>query len=282
VRSTGLDDLRQVMAANGLGDDLVVPSTEAELAAACSAAMEAGVDVVVAAGGDGTTARVADELLDRPVALGILPMGSVMNIARSLRIPRDLDQAAGLLVTQEPIEIDVGQADGRPFYQAGSVGLNAAMFREAAHFDDPDWFSIVRCVWVAIRYRPARMVIQLDNRLVRTRALMVSISNGQYFGAGMTVAPNARLDDGKFDVRVFRGFSKWELIRHLASIAFGRRRYAPRVSTFRSTRVRVTSARPLPARADQRDLGSTPVEFTIRPHALRVIPGPSRPADRPG
>jgi diacylglycerol kinase (ATP) len=106
---------------------------------------------------------------------------------------------------------------------------------------------------------------------VRTRALMVAVANGPYMGVGMTVAPDARLDDGRLDVRVFRGFSKWELLRHLGSIAFGRRRYSPHVSTYRSVRVRVTSARPLPARADRRDLGTTPIEFVVRPRALRVL-----------
>ena len=100
---------------------------------------------------------------------------------------------------------------------------------------------------------------------------MVAVANGPYTGAGMTVAPAARLDDGRFDVRVFRGFSKWELIRHLAGIAFGRYRYAPHVSTYRAARVRITSVHPLPCRADARDLGTTPIEFRVRPAALRVV-----------
>jgi diacylglycerol kinase (ATP) len=265
------EELRAVLAKHGLGDDVIETADEAEATAAVRSAIADGVDVIVAAGGDGTVAQVADELRGSDASLGILPLGSVMNVARSLGLPRDLNAAAAVLADGRSARIDVGEVAGMPFYGGGSVGLNAAIFREADHFDDPDWLSIVRTIWVAIRYRPARMVLQLDDRLVRTRALMVTISNGPYTGAGMTVAPDARLNDGLFDVRVFRGFSKWELVRHLVSIAFGRRRYAPRVSTYRSRRVRVTSARPLPVRADQRDLGWTPVEFVTRPAALRVI-----------
>jgi len=73
---------------------------------------------------------------------------------------------------------------------------------------------------------------------------------------------------------VFRHFSKPRLLRHLVSIAFGRYRYAPEVETYRSTSVRIESARPLPARADSRDLGTTPVEFHVMPHALRVLVAP--------
>jgi diacylglycerol kinase (ATP) len=167
--------------------------------------------------------------------------------------------------------IDVGEAAGKPFFEAASVGMNAAMFREAQRFETGDWGSIGRTLSVAVRFRPARMSIDLEDGRIRTRALMVTVANGPYTGAGMTVAPEARLDDGKFDVRVFRRFSKPRLIRHLVSIAFGRYRYAPEVDTYRSRNVRIESASPLPARADSRDLGTTPVEFRVRPRALRVV-----------
>ena len=86
------------------------------------------------------------------------------------------------------------------------------------------------------------------------------------------------MDDGQFDIRVFRGFSKWELLRHLASIAFGRRRYAPHTSTYRSAAVTISSAHPLPARADGTDLGTTPVTFRTLPAVLRVVVPPRQPA----
>ena len=108
---------------------------------------------------------------------------------------------------------------------------------------------------------------------------MVTVSNGAYMGLAMEVAPGARLDDGRFDVRVFSRFSKFELLRHLASIAFGRRRYTPKAATYRSTRVRVTSHRPLPVRADSNDLGTTPLECVSQHAALRVIVGPDFASD---
>lgn len=278
-------DLRAILAAHDLQGDLVPIEGEADCAAAVRAAIADRVDVVVAAGGDGTVGLVARALLGSETPLGILPLGSVMNVARSLAIPRDLDAAAAAIARGHVATIDVGLARGDPFYEAGSIGLNAAMFREAQRFDDGEWLSILRTIWVALRYRPARMELRLDDRVVRTRALMVTVANGPFTGLGMAIAPNARLDDGRFDVRVFRGFSKWELLRHLGSIAFGRRRYAPRISTYRSRRVDVTSRHPLPCRADSHDLGVTPVTFEVRPAALRVVlpaTAPSAPREAPG
>ena len=266
------DELITLLERNGLGSDVVETPDEEAARREARRAVRDGIDVVIAAGGDGTIGAVASGLLGTDVALGVLPLGSIMNVPRMLGVPRDLEAAATALATGEQRRIDVGEAHGRPFYEAASVGMNAAMFREANQFEKGDWLSILRTIWVALRYRPARMHVELDGaQRVRTRALMAVMALGPYTGAGMTVAPEARLDDGKFEVRIFRGFSKLELIRHLAGIAFGRYRYAPHVSTYRAAHVRVTSHHPLPCRADSRDLGTTPLEISIRPRALCVI-----------
>lgn len=271
-----VDDLREIFEEHGIQADIAEPADEDEARALVRRVVAEGIDIVAAAGGDGTVRLVAEGLIGTRTALGILPFGRVMNIARSLGIGRDIEEAAEILVSGTLRAIDTGEAvtaDGRvvPFFEAGSVGLDAAIFREVTRVDEGDPRSIPRTVWVALRYRPARMTLALDRGSVDTRALMVAASVGPYLGLGMTVAPGARLDDGRFDVPVFRRFSKSELLRHLASIAFGRRRYAPQVSTYRSATVRVTSERPLPARVDGIDLGTTPVTFRTRPASLRVV-----------
>jgi diacylglycerol kinase family enzyme len=207
-----------------------------------------------------------------------------MNIPRMLGLPRDVPEAVKLLVgpAARTTLIDVGEANGRLFYEAASVGLHAAMFNAAHHFDDGRWGSPLRVLWMTFRYRPGRMEIVLDgSSTVKTRGLMTVIANGAYAGPGMTLAPEARLDDGRLDVRVFRYFSKVELLRHLASIMFGRRAYVPRVSTYRAAQVRVTSHRPLPCRADSLDLGFTPIECRARARTLKVVVGPDFVAGRP-
>jgi diacylglycerol kinase (ATP) len=269
------ETLRELLDRHGI-QGRIVPTDSGEAAkAAAREAIDAGHTTIVAAGGDGTIGQIAGELIGRTdVRLGMLPLGSVMNVPRMLGVPRDLDEATAVIAAGRTRLIDVGEANGVTFYEAASVGMHAQMFSTVQHFEDGDWGSPFRAIAIAFRYRPARMTVELDEGTVRTRALMVAVSNGAYMGAGMTVAPDARLDDGRFDVRVFRHFSKFELLRHLASIAFGRRRYSPHVSTYQSSRVRITSHSPLPCRADSNDLGMTPLECRSRHAALRVIVGP--------
>jgi diacylglycerol kinase (ATP) len=263
--------VRQALARHGLHGEYTLTGSAEEARAHTRAAIAAGCDLIVAAGGDGTVGTIATELLGSEVALGLLPLGSVMNIARSLALPRELDAAAAVIARGESRRIDVGETGAGFFFESGSVGLNAAIFREVQRIDRGDWRGLLASIRVALRYNPARMRLYLDDRVLRTRALMVTISNGPYTGLGFTVAPQARMDDGLFDVRLFQGFSRWELLRHLAAIAFGQRRYSPKIRSFRSSHVRVTSVRPLPCRADATDLGHTPVTFRTRPGVLRVV-----------
>jgi diacylglycerol kinase (ATP) len=271
------ESLAELFATQGRQARVMTTTSAEDASAEVGRLVSAGEELIVVAGGDGTIGQIATELLGKDVALGVIPLGSVMNIARSLGLPLDVEQAVRLLTGPfaRTVLVDVGEANGRVFYEGMSVGIHAAMFNSERHFDDGRWGSPLRPLWMAFRYRPARMDIQLDDsEPVQTRGLMAVIANGPYAGAALTVAPDARLDDGMFDVRVFRHFSKIELFRHLASIMFGRRAFVPHVSTYRAARVRISGRRPLPARADSIDIGVTPVECRVRARSLKVVVGP--------
>lgn len=267
------DDVRAALEAAGIAADVMVTESEDEAVAATRDAIEQGYDVVAAAGGDGTVGTVACELLHSQTALGVLPLGSVMNIARMLDIPRDLAAAVHLLTQGEVRTIDIGEANGQIFFEGGSVGLHAAVFREAQGMDAAQGRvrSLLAALRELVRYRPPRMILHLDDTVFTTRALAVSVANGPYAGLGFTVSPEASIEDGLLNVVVYSRFSRMELIRHFGSIAFGRRQYTAKTRTFTSRRVRIEGVHPLPCRADSHDLGETPVEYVVKPQALRVI-----------
>lgn len=263
--------LRETLRRHGLGDDVFVGEDEDAVRHRVADAVRDGYEVVVAAGGDGTAGLVARELLGTTSALALLPLGSAMNIARSLDIPRDLDEAAAIVASGEIREIDVGESDGHVFFEIASIGLSAAIFAEAQRIDRGRYSSLLDLVRVVVRCRPTRVLLTVDGTSSTMHALMLAVANTPYTGLGLTLAPAASVDDGAFDVTVFRGFSRWELILHLGAIAAGRRRYSPKVATFRGTRISVEARRPLPVRADADDLGTTPATFVVRPRSLRVI-----------
>ena len=235
------EELRDLMLRFALGDELVATGSEEEAIASVRDAVANGYDVVVAAGGDGSIGLVATELLGSDTALGILPLGSIMNIPRMLDVPRDLEEAAEVLRDGHIRRIDVGVCDGQVFYEAATIGLHAAVFREMPKVDEGDYGAIVRSMIAAFRYRPSRLTIDLEDG-----------RRDPHPGAGRwwsptagSWAPGSRWRRRHSSTTACstsgssRHYSKWELLRHFTSIAFGRRAYAPHVTTERAATVRV-------------------------------------------
>jgi len=272
------DDLRAALAE--LRRDVEVdlyesPSAEATLERA-RRAVDDGVEIVAAAGGDGTAYAVARCLIGTETALGLLPMGSAMNLVRTLDIPRELPAAAAVLRDGPIREIDVGLVRDQPFFEIVSIGLSADAFERAQAVDRRhDWGAVLDLLRLALRYRRSRMELELDDGTLRTRALAVAIANGPYTGMGLTLAPDARVDDGRLDVVVFEGLSPLGLLGHMIRVAGGRESPS-RFRHLTTGRAMVRSRHPLAVRADAADAGSTPVEVAIRAGALRVVtPGAS-------
>src|SRR5215218_5614154 len=239
----GVDEARDLLIRHGIDAEIWCTERPGHATALARTAAEEGYGLVIAAGGDGTVEEVAEGLVGTDVDLGVLPLGSVMNIARMLGIPRDLEAAAEVIKDRRVARIDVGRASTTArsayFIEAAGIGIDAGLFAYFNQIDGGNWRSLRPLLTFMWRYRPRRLTLRLDGKVHRFRAMMVSIANGPYVGAALTVAPDARLDDHRFDVEVFTRFGKLELLRHLMSIAWGRRSYNPKVQHFRAKTVEV-------------------------------------------
>jgi YegS/Rv2252/BmrU family lipid kinase len=246
-------------------------------------AVRDGCQLVIAAGGDGTVAEVGAALVRTGAALGIMPLGSIMNMARTLCIPRDLKQAAGTIAAGRVLAMDVGQVHDQLFLEAGGVGLTAGLF---AYFNRLDSGherprNVLRALIRFLRnLGQPRLVIDADGQRFTVRALQVTVSNGPYVGAAYALAPQARVDDGLLDVVIFRGLSAIRIMWHMALVAGGRRLPPPpgvQLVRARSVRVAGRRRRPLPVHADGQLIGVTPAHFEVLPAALRVMVGQPEP-----
>jgi diacylglycerol kinase (ATP) len=244
----------------------------------------------VACGGDGTIAEVANALIGSNVALGILPIGSANNVARMMHVPFNLEEAGKLLRLGEICPIDVGRCNGHYFLETAGAGLDAALFPILNKVDKGEYIHLFEAARTLFRFRPRSVTLVLDGRAIRVRALVVLVANGPYWGYSVPLAPDAKVDDQKFDVIVFRNFSKTDFIRHLIAAMLGRRApseqkhahvgigytHHPKLQTYHAKRVQVLTSRyrPWPVHADAQPRGHTPAWIEIVPSALRVITGP--------
>lgn len=262
--------IEAALRAHGLDAELHRSDSEADTERRVADALTDGVTTIVAAGGDGTVRSIAFQLLERDVELGILPLGTAMNVARSLGIPLDLDGAAAVLASAQSRAIDVGEVRGRPFLEVASIGLGAEVLAGATHAGEGRFRLALDTLRRAFQQRRTRVRLQLDGREVRGRALSIAVANGAFTGRGIELAPDARLDDGRFDVLLYEGVGPLRIALDILRLVLGRAN-DPRIRRYRAATVRVSSHRPLPVRLDSQDVGATPVELATRSGALRVI-----------
>ena len=236
-----------------------------------------GHDVVVA-GGDGTVSRAAHALLGHPdAALGILAMGSFNNMARGFGVPVTLEDALDVIAAGNIGEMDAGWVardgdDGRAFFEAAGVGLDAVGFLAVEVAERRGWWRAARALVRGLRMRKTPMRITIDDTVYRTGSPAVTVSNGPYHGAGFVVSPEADPTDGVLDVSVFHGMSRLDVIRHFVAVARRQERREARVGQYRGRRVTIEGTRrALLAHADGVSIGFTPVTFEVRPKALRVF-----------
>jgi diacylglycerol kinase (ATP) len=271
TNSVSEDELRRVMRDHGLGEELFESTSSEAANARVDQAVRDGAKVIVAAGGDGTARGIGFRLLGSDTALGILPLGSAMNVARSLGIPRELDRAAAIIAAGHVRRIDVGYVGDRPFLEIVSIGLSAEAFARAQEIDHRRWGSIVQLLRLLLRGGRTRIVLDVDGEAVQTRALALAIANGPYTGLGIELAPQARLHDGQLDVVIFEGLSAWGLGRHMLARIGGREGKAERFRTLKGSRIRIDARRPLPVRFDNEDGGRTPVEIRVGQDTLAIL-----------
>lgn len=234
--------------------------------------------MVVAAGGDGTIHAVAQGLINTNVPLGILPMGTGNDLARTLGIPSDPVLAAGLLFDHEPLPMDAVRfrcsgSEGYSLNIAG-VGFDATV---AQRINDGFRFlrgttaylaAVLQCLTT---YRPVQLSITFDGETFESDAMLCAVANARFYGGGMQIAPNAKVDDGLIDVVVVGGVSKLEFLRQFPRVFKGTHLSHPAVRSFRGKSVLIGSNEPIPVLADGEIVGLTPVEFKVVPGALRVV-----------
>jgi diacylglycerol kinase (ATP) len=247
------------------------------------AATSGDYDLVIAAGGDGTVEAVARGLLDTQVPLGIIPLGTFNNVATSLRIPTDVRRACRLIATGGRHPLDVGfvrTADHkkeRAFLEISTVGLGAIAGKIGQDLQKGRWAPALADVPTAVEMASVPMRVRVDDReALSVRSLLVTVSVAPRAGAGLQLAPRARMDDGLFDISIFEGADTPAVLADFASTAFGRLPLSapPNVRHLLAAELEVWTEEPLPVSVGVKLVGHTPASFRIAHGALSVISEP--------
>jgi YegS/Rv2252/BmrU family lipid kinase len=247
--------------------------------------VRAGVELVIAAGGDGTASEVAAGLLGAGLAgyaeIALLPLGTGGDLLRGLGLPRDVDASIAGIAGGKTRRIDAGRAwfrdrEGRSvetyFVNIASLGVSGLvtdLVNRAPKQLGGRVSFFVGTLRALARWRAAPVALRVDGELLHEGPLHLAVvANGSCFGGGMQVAPDARPDDGLFDVIILRGASKPRLLSKFPLIYRGAHLDLPEVIVRRGTRIEAQAGGEVWLEIDGEPLGRLPARFELLPGAL--------------
>ena len=257
-------------------------------------ALTDGASLVIAAGGDGTVASVADGLIaaESEVPMGILPLGTANVLARELGLPLEPDGACEVLTGPNEIAtLDVMRVGDRPFFTQVGVGLDSLMIRDT-DTESKRRLGRLAYLWTAARqlagFQPRRFLIRVDDRKPKLyRASEVLVANVGTLGQPpFRWGPDIKPDDSELTVCILRARSAFDYARLGWHVVRGAQGRDPSTRYFKARRrvgIAMKRARaPLPVQADGEIIGETPVEVELQAGAVRVVVPPGHEAREPG
>jgi len=282
------DHARRLLTAGGVPiANTYALRSSSRLSDAVSAALDAGCDLIILGGGDGTVSAVVDLLAHRHVALGLLPLGTANDFARTLGIPDDLEDACGAIARGKAVDVDLGRADDLHFVNVASIGLGARVVTRVSPWLKRIAGTLAYPVAAAralVGFHPFAATLTFPNGdhppVSFPRLVQIGVGNGRFYGGGAVVAPRASIDDGALEVYAI----EWGGWRHLVAVALtfrsGRFVRLPGVCHYKTSSVRIETERTLATNVDGELVEQTPVLFTQARDALKVIvPRDSTAAD---
>lgn len=242
------------------------------------AAVKEGYRNIVAAGGDGTVNEVVNGIAGTGASLGLLPLGTMNVFATELGLPTgDLARCWELIKEGKTRQVDLPRANGKNFVQLAGVGFDAQVVKETSRAFKRSFGPLSYLISAAqISARtPPRLHIESEEATTQEGSFVL-VGNGRLYGGPFPFFKQAVIDDGLFDVLVFKRLGYLDMIRYMQDVLLRPQITSPEVEYFQTTSLRVTSEGAVPVEVDGELIGNCPVEFHIRSRGLRVIaPGPA-------
>jgi YegS/Rv2252/BmrU family lipid kinase len=235
-------------------------------------------DVVVVGGGDGTVSYAAGLLAGTDTVLGVLPLGTANDLARTLEIPNNLAEACAAIADGKVVDIDLGRANGQPFLNVASVGLSVgvtqALSPRLKRRIGPLAYGVAT-VQAYARHRPFRARLEFPDgdhpTLELEDLLQVAVGNGRHYGGGNTVSPMAGIDDHTLDIYAILAAPLREHVKIARLLKDGSFVDHHRVYHLETRNVRLVTHPSMPVNLDGEIATETPTDFAVQRNAVHVV-----------
>jgi diacylglycerol kinase (ATP) len=288
-----LPSIEAALTNNGLEYDLVCSDRPGHAIELTGQAVQDGVEMIVAAGGDGTLNEVINGLMRskltgrRMPVLGVLCAGRGNDFSGSIGIPEDLDLACKLLKHGQGRLLDIGRVtggiapEGRYFINCVGVGFDAVGTIEAAKL--PRWggslsFLIAILKTIFLYNHAPLATIEFGDQLIKQRSLMISIMNGRRLGGQFFMAPDSKPDDGLLDLCIAEQMSSLQILRLVPHFMHGTQASQKTIKTGRAAVIKIEALDgPLPAQTDGEIISTEGRSLVVEllPRQIKVICPPA-------
>ncbi|MBZ0252835.1 MAG: diacylglycerol kinase family lipid kinase [Candidatus Methylomirabilis sp.] len=251
--------------------------------------LKEGYELIVSAGGDGTNFEVVngwfeeDKAVNPAACFATLPLGTGGDFRKSLGIPRDPIEAAKIIREAPARPIDAARLgyttmEGRPaschFINIADLGIGGEA-SERVNRTSKRFGGFVSFLWATsvatLLYKNKRVRYRLDDGpWMEETVYSLNCANGRFFGGGMEIAPEGKLDDGLFEVVILGDMTKPQVFRETGAVYKGRRIEHPLVRYARARKVEATSREDVLLDVDGEVPGKLPATFEILPGAINV------------
>jgi len=241
------------------------------------------VDLVIAAGGDGTLNEVVHGLMQLPMVarpvLGVVPLGTANDFATGCGIPHDPEQALALCMEGKEVPVDVGKANEHWFLNAASIGFGAEITAttppELKRVLGPAAYGVMGAI-LAMNVHHYRGRLILPDREIAGSGPMAIVGNGRQAGGGLQVTPRARVDDGLLDVLAVRDIPALALLtaaRELQELSPD----GDYINYWQTPWAEVHTEEAIPVNLDGEPMQFSSVRYEAVPSAIRLIVPPDCP-----
>lgn len=244
-------------------------------------AAKLGTQAVVAIGGDGTVNEVASGLAEGSIPMGCIPSGSGNDFARSVGIPNDAQGALKRILDNQVTRIDAARLNGKSFVISSGIGFdgevarvtNQAFYKRMLNRIGLGSLSyVITVLRLLFQYKPCPVTVELDGVAHHFKAVwLIAIANMPYYGGGMRICPDARGDDGVFQLCLVDGITRWQLLLFFPSVFRGTHTKHPAVHMLSATHVTIRAERALSMHADGEWAGTTPAEADWHAEGLYIV-----------
>jgi len=231
---------------------------------------------IYSVGGDGTVNEIVNGIAGTESSLGVIPTGSGNDFIRSFQLKCDIKDMLINTINGQEKSIDLAKVNDKYFINISSIGFDANVVFNADKFKKVPGVTgsmayLISIVYTIFKKKVCNISIDIDGKSMELKLLLAAVANGKYYGGGIIPTPDAKLDDGLFDICLVTEMSRMKILSLFPKYVKGLHAQLKQVSFYKGKKIRIVSEEDLCLNIDGEIFTAQTINFNILENAIKVI-----------